>query len=173
MAIDRSRRTATDAGAVFLAAMLLYGAAFGHGSSGETNPAASPASPSHQEKSFGRTGDTNEVVRTIRIVGTDDMCYVPALIRVRKGETVRLVVRNAGKLLHELVLGTKAELDEHYALMKRFPEMAHHEPNMVRVQPGETAEIVWRFTEPGVVHFGCLIPGHWETGMGGRIDVQP
>jgi uncharacterized cupredoxin-like copper-binding protein len=84
---------------------------------------------------------------------------------------VRLVVRNTGKLEHELVLGTLAQLREHAALMRKYPGMEHDEPFMAHVAPGGTAEMIWKFTRPGEVHFGCLVAGHFEAGMAGVVRV--
>jgi uncharacterized cupredoxin-like copper-binding protein len=55
--------------------------------------------------------------------------------------------------------------------MKKHPGMEHDEPYMAHVQPGRKAEIVWRFTEAGEFHYGCLIPGHFEAGMVGKVRV--
>lgn len=126
-----------------------------------------------EEKAFGRAGDRRNVTRTVRIVGTDDMRYSPAAIRVKQGETVRFVVRNGGKILHETVLGTKPELQEHYELMKKFPDMEHDEPHMVHLRPGETGEMIWQFTKAGEFYFACLMPGHYERGMFGKVTVTP
>jgi uncharacterized cupredoxin-like copper-binding protein len=127
----------------------------------------------YEEKAFGRPGERARDTRTVRIVGTDDMRYTPARIRVKQGETVRFVVRNGGKILHETVLGTKPELEEHYELMKKFPDMEHDEPHMVHLKPGETGEMVWRFTRAGEFYFACLMPGHYDKGMIGKIVVNP
>jgi uncharacterized cupredoxin-like copper-binding protein len=81
------------------------------------------------------------------------------------------VHRNAGQVMHEFVLGTKKDLDEHAALMKKFPGMEHDEPNKITLEPGKQGEIVWQFTKAGVVNLGCLIPGHYESGMKGAIKV--
>ena len=45
--------------------------------------------------------------------------------------------------MHEFVIGTKKELDEHAALMLKFPDMEHDEPYMAHVAPGKTGEIIW------------------------------
>jgi hypothetical protein len=42
----------------------------------------------------------------------DNMRFTPERIEVRQGETVKFVVRNTGKVMHEFVIGTKAENDE-------------------------------------------------------------
>ena len=51
------------------------------------------------------------------------MRFTPDRMELRQGDTVRFVVHNTGKLMHEFVIGTKRELDAHAALMVRFPNM--------------------------------------------------
>ena len=145
--------------------------AYGHGGESHAKRQAPKRGAPVDEKAFGREGDPSQVTRTVRIVGTDDMRYTPAAIRVRQGETVKFVVHNGGKMLHETVLGTMPELEEHYELMKKFPDMEHDEPHMVHLKPGKTGEMVWQFTKAGEFYFGCLMPGHFEAGMMGRITV--
>jgi uncharacterized cupredoxin-like copper-binding protein len=123
------------------------------------------------ETPFGRTGDPRRVTRTVEIRMSDDMRFTPAQLTVRAGETVRLRVRNAGRVMHELVLGTQEELDAHAELMRKHPGMEHDEPYMAHVAPGARGEIVWQFTRAGELHYGCLVPGHFEAGMRGRISV--
>jgi len=55
--------------------------------------------------------------------------------------------------------------------MKRFPGMQHDEPHMVHVAPGKTGEMGWQFTRKGEFYYGCLVAGHWEAGMMGRVKV--
>jgi uncharacterized cupredoxin-like copper-binding protein len=102
---------------------------------------------------------------------SDAMRFVPDELRVREGETVRLVVHNDGAMLHELVIGTREALAEHAELMLKFPDMEHDEPYMVHVDPGRKGEIVWQFNRAGSFEFACLIPGHYQAGMRGRIIV--
>lgn len=127
----------------------------------------------YEEKAFGRPGERRRVTRTVRIVGTDDMRYTPAVVRVKQGQTVRFIVRNGGKILHETVLGTKPELQEHYELMKKFPDMEHDEPHMVHLKPGQSGEMIWQFTKAGEFYFACLMPGHYDGGMIGKVIVEP
>ena len=123
------------------------------------------------ETDFGRTGDPKKATRTIRIDMSDRMRFTPDALEIRQGETVRFVVKNSGRTMHEMVLGTMQELKGHAELMKKHPGMEHDEPFMAHVAPGKTEEIVWHFTMPGEFHYGCLIPGHFEAGMVGRIKV--
>ncbi len=125
------------------------------------------------EKPFGRTGDPKRVTRTIRVSGSDAMRFDPALIKVHEGDTIRFVFANTGRLKHEAVLGTRADLKAHAELMKKFPQMEHDEPFMVHVGPGESGEMIWQFTHRGEFYFGCLMPGHFEAGMLGTIVVEP
>jgi len=122
---------------------------------------------------FGQEGNPKKVTRTVQIEMADSMRFTPADISVRRGETIRFVVRNGGKLLHEMVLGTPQALKEHAELMKKFPEMEHADANMAHVKPGAKGEIVWQFTQPGVFQFACLQPGHFEAGMVGNLTVKP
>jgi len=107
----------------------------------------------------------------IEISMTDNMRFTPDRIDVKQGETVRLVVKNTGKIMHELMLGTKKDLDEHAAMTAKFPKMEHDEPYMTHVGPGKTGEIVWTFNRPGEFDFACLIAGHYQAGMAGKIKV--
>jgi len=125
-----------------------------------------------EEKSFGREGDPGKVSRTIAVDMGDTLRFAPGEISVKHGETIRFVVKNSGKLMHEMVLGTIAELKEHAQLMQKHPEMEHDEPYMAHVQPGKSADMVWQFTKTGEFHYGCLVPGHFEAGMIGKIVVR-
>lgn len=120
---------------------------------------------------WGQEGDPRKATRTITINMADTMRFSPAQLKVKKGETVRFVVRNTGKVMHEMVIGTEEELAKHAELMKRFPEMEHDAPYMAHVKPGTTEEMTWTFSKPGTFHYGCLEPGHWEAGMRGSIVV--
>lgn len=131
------------------------------------------AAAQKEQKPWGIAGDAHDAKRTIEIRMLDTMRFVPDRIEVREGETVRLVLRNAGKTTHELVLGTKPVLDEHAALMMKFPDMEHDEPYMAHVAPGRRGEIVWTFNRAGEFDFACLIAGHYQAGMVGKVRVAP
>lgn len=102
----------------------------------------------------------------------DTMRFTPADVVVKRGETVKFLVHNDGKVLHEMVLGTAQELKAHAELMRKFPEMEHSEPSMAHVKPGTDGEIVWQFTKVGEFQFACLLPGHFEAGMVGSVTVR-
>lgn len=124
-----------------------------------------------EQKPWGIAGNPAAAKRTIEIKMLDKMRFEPDVIEVKQGETVKFVVMNTGAVLHELVIGTKKELDEHAALMRKFPNMEHDEPYMSHVSAGKKGEIVWNFNRAGDFDFACLIPGHYDAGMIGKIKV--
>ena len=148
------------------------GAAWSHGGSHEKKPAAKAAHVNAEEQVFGRAGDPKRVSRTIQVGMDDTMHFTPGDILVKRGDTIRFVVRNDGKIMHEMVIGTMKELREHAELMRKFPEMEHEEPYMAHVSPGKRDEIVWQFTHAGEFFYACLIPGHLEAGMIAKITVK-
>ena len=150
---------------------LFAGNAFAHGDEEHAKKKTFDATKV-EEKAFGHEGDPKKVTRVIKLGMTDAMRYTPSDVIVKRGETVRFVLHNEGKILHEMVLGTPEELKEHAALMKKFPDMEHADANMAHVKPGAKGEIVWQFTKPGQYQFACLMPGHFEAGMVGQVTVK-
>lgn len=125
-----------------------------------------------RETPFGKPFDPRKAKREVRIDMTDTMRYSPAQITVKRGESVRFLARNRGQQMHEMVLGTRKELEDHAEMMRKHPGMEHDEPHMVHVAPGRIGQIGWQFTKAGEFHYGCLIPGHFEAGMVGKIVVK-
>lgn len=126
----------------------------------------------HADTPYGEPGLAAKVTRTVNVDAADSMRFTPSLIAVKKGETIRFVIKNSGKVAHEFSLGTQKELDEHYEVMKRYPDMEHDEPNKISLKPGAQGEVIWRFTKAGTVHFACLHVGHYDAGMKGLVKVQ-
>ena len=125
----------------------------------------------HSGDALGKPGVATKVTRTVQVDMTDNMRFNTSALTVKRGETVRFVIKNSGAIKHEMVLGTAKELKDHYEEMKKNPEMEHDEPNMVTLAPGKTGEIIWQFTKAGKVDFACLQPGHYEAGMKGQVNV--
>jgi uncharacterized cupredoxin-like copper-binding protein len=130
----------------------------------------------HDKKSvIGVPGEKSKVTQTIKVTmkETDDgkMLYIPNKISVRKGQTVKFSIRNAGEVDHEFVLDRQEANLEHKAVMAKFPEMEHDNPNAVSLAPGESGEIIWKFTSDGPLEFACLKPGHYEAGMRGDLSI--
>ena len=151
-------------------ALTINAAAFAHGN--ETHGAKPKAEISTEQKLFGREGDPAKANRTIKVDMNDAMRFSPGALQVKAGETVRFEVTNSGKIQHELVLGTADELTQHAEMMRKHPGMEHDEPYMAHVAPGKTETIVWTFNKPGDFYYGCLVAGHFEAGMQGKIAVR-
>ena len=128
----------------------------------------------HGETVFGAPANAARIDRTIEIDMSDAMRFTPAEVVVKRGESVRFVVKNSGKLVHEMVLGTMKDLEEHAEMMKKRPAMdhSHDTPSMTSVAPGKSGEIAWRFSRAGTFYYGCLVPGHFDAGMIGKIVVR-
>ena len=120
----------------------------------------------------GKPGDPKKVSRAIQVRMSDDMKFTPAKIDVKRGETIRFVLKNAGQIKHEMVIGSMAELKQHADLMRRMPGMEHADPNQVTLAPGKTGELIWQFTKAGSIDFACLEPGHFDAGMKGAVSVK-
>jgi uncharacterized cupredoxin-like copper-binding protein len=97
---------------------------------------------------------------------------VPQQVSVKRNDQVKFVLRNDGELDHEFVLATTAENLMHAEAMKKNPDMEHDDPNGKRLAPRGSGEILWRFTKAGEFEFACLIPGHRDGGMVGKVVVK-
>jgi len=123
----------------------------------------------------GEPGDPKKPFRTVELTMTDGpgtMTYTPNKVEVRKGEQIKFVLKNTGYLAHEFLIDSFENNAKHKIAMEKNPEMEHDDPNGKRLEPKQTAEILWRFTKAGTFEFACLIPGHYETGMKGTIVVK-
>ena len=156
--------------ATLLALAAFSGSVAAHGKENHDKPAGAVKK---EQKAWGIAGDAKKVSRTVTLKMTDNMRFTPDRVEVKLGETIRFVIINDGTMLHEMVIGTKKELDEHAALMLKFPNMEHDEPYMAHVDPGKKGEILWTFNRAGEFDFACLIAGHYQAGMVGKIQVKP
>jgi uncharacterized cupredoxin-like copper-binding protein len=138
-------------------------------------PLAAQAHDQHASFSAGEPGDPKKPARVVNVSMQEEgkkMLFDPALIAVHKGEQIRFILFNEGTESHEFVLATMEENRKHAELMKKFPEMEHADPNARRVGVFDESALVWKFTKRGEFEFACLIPGHYEAGMHGKIIVK-
>ena len=141
----------------------------GHAGDGHSHSHGEAAVPK-QEAQMG----TQMATRTVTVTLSDDMRFTPANWQATSGETVRIQVVNTGKVRHEFIIGTEAELKAHADDMKKSKTAHHHHgSNAVSVAPGGTGELVWTFADAGVLHIACFEPGHYDAGMRGTISVLP
>lgn len=139
---------------------------------------------------FGQPGSAAEIDRVIPI-SMDEMKFDPKNIEVKEGETIKFVITNVGRAVHEFNLGTDETWDGHrdemHAMMKggmmnvrridhdkmRESGMMHDDPNSALLEPGESAEVIWTFSDATEMGFACNVPGHREAGMVGGITFTP
>ena len=142
-------------------------------------------------KMIGEKGDIKDVKKVITVKMFDNY-YEPNEINVKKGETVKFVVKNMGELVHELNIATKemhlkhqpemAKMVEHEILLadkvdknkmkemaKMDHSMAHKHANSVLLEPSDTGEIIWKFSTSAKLEIACNVPGHYEAGMIAKI----
>jgi uncharacterized cupredoxin-like copper-binding protein len=156
---------------LFALAVVAAPLAFGHGEKPQADRGVDYSKA--EEHPFGRAADPKKAKRTVRVDMTDQMRFYPGEITVKRGEIVRFVPVNKGQVLHEMVLGTMDDLKAHAEMMRKHPGMEHDEPHMAHVAPGKSGEMGWQFTKAGEFYYGCLIPGHFEAGMIGKVKVVP
>lgn len=124
---------------------------------------------------FGEPADAGDADRTVTITMTDALRFEPDEVEVALGETITFVLDNEGAIVHEFVIGDEEYQEHHEEEMQQMAEdgqmMMQDEPNTLVVQPGETGELTWHFTQPGEFLYGCHEPGHYPGGMVGTITV--
>ena len=136
---------------------------------------------------FGSAGKAAEATRTITVTLLDSMSYTPKSITVKSGQTVKFILVNKGQLLHEFNIGTPKMHASHQKEMEQMMDsgmitatgmnhkamqhgsMKHDDPNSVLVEPGKTVELVWKFKRAANIEFACNLPGHYQSGMVGKV----
>lgn len=158
---------------------------------------AAIASPNYVNVDIGQPGNAQKVDRTIELKMGDSF-FEPKSIDVKPGETIRFVLKNEGALLHEFNLGMAAAHAAHQKVMatmlqkgtlsptgthdmsnmgpamggKKMVSKEHDEPNSVLIEPGATEELVWTFTKTTGLEFACNLPGHYQSGMVGKVNIR-
>lgn len=132
---------------------------------------AHDATPHSHDSVAGQPGTAADVGRTVEVVMDDNMRFTPDQFSFAAGETIRISLRNDGKIPHEFVIGSMSELLKHAEEMRSMPTMQHAEANMLTLESGGQGDLIWQFDKPGTVDFACLIPGHLEAGMKGSVTV--
>jgi uncharacterized cupredoxin-like copper-binding protein len=94
--------------------------------------------------------------------------FAPDQLTVVEGTRVRFLVDNGDPIHHELITG-EPEVHRRHAdgTEARHPSV----PGEVSVGPNDTAVTTFTFDTPGVYEFACHLPGHYEYGMRGEIEV--
>ena len=133
------------------------------------------AGHSHAGFSAGQPGDPKKPFRVVEVTmheSNGKMGYTPESLAVKRGEQIKFVIVNGGEAKHEFILASEKDNLKHAELMKKYPEMEHDDPNAKNLEPKAKSEILWRFSKRGTFEYACLIPGHREAGMTGKITVK-
>ncbi len=150
---------------------------------------------SHSEtmSMIGEKGDPSKIDRVIKIKMYDNY-YEPNLVKIKKGETIKFVIKNLGEMVHEYNIGTKKMHIKHQPEMQRLIDheiilvdkidmnklkkmskidhaMGHSHANSVMLEPKSSGEIIWKFSKGINLEMACNIPGHYETGMVGNLII--
>ena len=143
-------------------------------------------------KAIGVKGSEESVDRVIKVSMYDNY-YKPNKFKIKKNETIKFVLENKGELVHEFNIATKEMhlkhqpemmmMVEHEILLadkidkkkmmemaKKNPSMAHSHSNSVLLSPGESADLIWKFTNSLKIEAACNVPGHYEAGMIAEIN---
>ncbi|MBY0560068.1 cupredoxin family protein [Hyphomicrobium sp.] len=123
----------------------------------------------------GEPGDATKPFRVVEITMRESdgaMTYSPDSVDVKQGEQIKFIVKNTGALKHEFFLDSEQHNAHHKLEMQKNPEMEHDDPNAQSIEPGKQVEILWKFSKAGTFEFACLIPGHYEAGMHGKVVVK-
>ena len=114
----------------------------------------------------GMPAPADQATKTVRVTLSDDMrIKFEQPMAIKRGEIVRFVVANEGKVPHEFSVGSIDEQAKHRAMMRSMPDMVHTDGSTITLQSGETADLTWHFMGQPLVEFACNIPGHAEAGM--------
>ena len=148
----------------------------------------------HHVENIGSPASTDMAERRIEISIGDYFFSINA-INIKNGEIIEFYLKNTGENVHEFNIGTdivhRAHQEELLKLVREGvvtrtdvhdhakhvhgrsgPGPHHKEPSSVLLEPGDTAEIVWRFNTNTELSFACNMPGHFERGMVGAIRID-
>lgn len=102
----------------------------------------------------------------------DECSYRPRRVQVPAGVPVVLEVVNVGKVDHEIVIGDQHVQDEAEEAMAGGGHSHDGDVPSLYLGPGERGTLEVTFEQPGTLLLGCHIPGHWDAGMQGFLDVE-
>ena len=71
---------------------------------------------------------------------------------------------------NEILLSDKVDKEKMKQMAKKNPSLGHSHSNSVLLSPGETGELVWKFSNKAKIEAACNVPGHYEVGMIAKIN---
>ena len=143
---------------------------------------------------IGEKGESSEVDKVININMYDNY-FEPNVVNIKKGETIKFLVKNFGSLVHEfniatnkmhlshqtemlkmmeneILLGDIIDYEKMKEIAKTDHSMAHSHSNSVLLEPGKSGEIIWKFNTKIILEAACNVPGHYESGMITKININ-
>lgn len=155
-----------------------------------TIPAAPPnqaATPTPAQQPAKTAPAAKGAVRTVEIIGTDDMKYNLTTIAAKPGERIRVRLISKGTMpkiamAHNFVLlklGTSAV--KFVTAGATFRDSDFVAPEMkdavlaktALAGPGEMVEATFTVpAKPGSYDYLCTFPGHFQAGMRGKLEVK-
>lgn len=101
-------------------------------------------------------------------IGIEYSQFLPERLTVTEGTRVRFLVVNGDPIHHEFITGGR---DVHLRHANGTEAEHPSRPGEVSVEPNGRAMTTFTFDQPGVYEFACHLPGHYEYGMRGEIEV--
>jgi uncharacterized cupredoxin-like copper-binding protein len=149
------------------------------------------ADPEHADSpNIGQAGDVTHIDQVIE-VDMGEMYFTPSEYTFERGETVKFLLTNSGRAVHEFAIGTEDMQNAHEQEMRvmlregmmttrvlrhdRMLEagMMHVDANARLLAPEETAELVWTFSgEQDELIIACNVPGHRAAGMEAMAKIS-
>ena len=143
---------------------------------------------------IGSLGKESEISRVIKVIMYDNY-YEPSTFQIKKGETIKFEVVNAGELVHEfniankmmhikhqpemtkmveneILLANSIDKDKMKKLAKTDKSMGHSHSNSVLLEPKQKGNIIWKFDNAINIEIACNVPGHYQTGMIAKVDIK-
>jgi azurin len=125
-------------------------------------------------------------VRTVEIIGTDDMKFSVMNITAKPGEQlrVRLVAKGAMPkiaMAHNFVLLSKGADLPKFVNASAMARATDFVPPEMKAQviaatalagAGETVDVTFKVPAAGTYTFICSFPGHFQAGMKGTLTVK-
>ncbi|MGH9308825.1 MAG: plastocyanin/azurin family copper-binding protein [Vicinamibacterales bacterium] len=154
----------------------------------QTPSTQKPATPSTQKPTTPSTQKpASKGVRTVEIVGTDDMKFSLSTITAKPGEQLRVRLVSKGTMpkvamAHNFVLLQKGASQVKFVTAGATARATDFIPPDMKAQviaatslagPGETVEVTFKVpAAPGEYPFLCTFPGHFQAGMRGTLTVK-
>ena len=143
---------------------------------------------------IGSKGKLSDVSRTIKVKMYDNY-YEPSTFYIKKDETIKFEVINAGELVHEfnianammhikhqpemermveneILLGDKIDKDKMQKMAAMDKSMGHSHSNSVLLAPKEKGILIWKFENAVNIEVACNVPGHYQAGMIAAVNLD-